>query len=196
MRKVKYTNWWAFKKREQSIESALSKMDLNNKTSYISRKIKDEKLLEEAAFEAHENEGVYYVTIFDNEKPYCFIDINKGFYRVCFLDDNLRTYLSYTFMGEDNIADWRKNYGHKLFLEVAVFWEFEKNSDKIKKITDYIFKPDGSLHITERDLLKNEQLDREAKEKIDVSANWEEYPEFGKYDSIIRKERNIKMNFI
>jgi len=79
-----------------------------------------------------------------------------------------------------------------LFLSQIFFREFQGASDKTVKNANYIFKPDGSLHITEIDFVTNEQLNREAKEKIDVSANWEDYPAFGKYDSIIRKERGIQ----
>ena len=191
MKKIKYTNWWAFEKKEQSIESALAKMDLYNKTRFGRRKVIDENLLLEAAILAHEKSQIYYVIIYENEKPYCHLEINKGFYRVNFLDQYYRTYMAYTFLGKDDIAEWRKSYDNRLFLETIVFWEFEGNTDKMVKITDYIFKPDGSFHITERDLITNEQIDSEAKNKIDVTANWEEYPEFGKYDSLIQKDRNV-----
>lgn len=185
MVQIKYTNWWAFKKKEQSISNTLSQLDLYNKTTYSKSKIIDADLLEEASKFAHENELVYYVTINKNEKPYCFTEVNKGFYRVSFLDDFLRTHMSYDFYGNN----YEKTYGDKLFLGKIMFWEFEGNTDKMVKITDHIFKPDGSFHITERDLITNEQIDSEAKNKIDATANWEDYPEFGKYDSLIKKER-------
>ena len=117
------------------------------------------------------------------------MEVNKGFYRANFFDEFNRIYMAYTFMGNDNLFEWRKNYGNKLLLEEITFWEFEGATDKMVKITDHIFKPDGSFHMIERDLVTNEQIDSEAKNKIDVSANWEDYPEFGKYESLIRKER-------
>ncbi len=40
MKTVKFTNWWAYEKKEQSIESALVKMDLFNKTRYGRKKNK------------------------------------------------------------------------------------------------------------------------------------------------------------
>jgi hypothetical protein len=55
MKKINYTNWWAFKKKEQSIESALTKMDLYNKTEYSKNKNIDYKVLAEAAKFAHVN---------------------------------------------------------------------------------------------------------------------------------------------
>ncbi len=188
MKIIKYTNWWAFKKKEQSIESALAKMDLYNKTRHNRKKVKDENLLLEAAKHAHENKLVYYVTIFENKKPYCYLEINKGFFRVNFLDDLLRLYMSYDFT--DNFCSTNAN---KLFLSQIVFWEFEGNSDKMLKITNHVFKADGTFLIIERDLVTNEQIDSEAKNKIDVSYNLEEYPKFGNYDSLIRKERETSV---
>jgi hypothetical protein len=92
--------------------------------------------------------------------------------------------MSYDFRNKINeVAD------DKLFLSSVTFWEFEGNSDKMVKIIDHIFKPDGTFLVVERDLINNLQTDRASKNKIDVSANWEAYPEFGNYDSIIRKYR-------
>ncbi len=187
MKKV-YFQRWVFGKM-QDIETSIKVLDISNKTKFGRKKEKDEQLLLEAAKYAHDNQLLYYVTIFENEKPYCYLEINKGFYRVNFLDQYCRTYMAYTFLGTDDIAYWRKDYGNRLLLETIMFWEFEGSTDKMLKITDHIFKPDGSFHITERNLITNEQTDSEAKNKIDVSANWEDYPEFGKYDSLIRTER-------
>ena len=186
MKKVKFTNWWDSRKVEQPIESALAKMDGFNKTRYGKKKVIDENLLNEAAKHAHENGLVYYSIVFENEKPYCFLEVNKGFYRVCFLDELLRKYMSYDFT--DNFKEVKAD---KLFLSSITFWEFEGSTDKMVKITDHIFKPNGSFHMIERDLIANEQIDSEAKNKIDVSSNWENYPEFGRYESLIRKEREI-----
>jgi hypothetical protein len=184
MIKVKFTNWWDSRKAEQPIESALAEMDGYNKTRYNRRKIKDENLLLEAAKHAHDNGLVYYSTILDDEKPYCFLEVNRGFYRVSFLDELLRKYMSYDFT--DNFKEVNAD---KLFLISITFWEFEGNTDKIIKVTNYIFKPDGTFITIVRDIIANEQINSEAKNKIDVSTNWEAYPEFGKYESLIKKER-------
>ncbi|WP_369049322.1 hypothetical protein [Tenacibaculum sp. UWU-22] len=190
MRNLYFQRWgWG---KMQDIETTIKSLDIANKTKFSRKKNKDEQLLSEVAKYANDNQLLYFVTIYENERPYSYIEINKGFYRVNFFDAYNRVYMAYTFMGKDSIAEWRKNYGNRLFLETIMFWEFEGDTDKMVKITDYIFKPDGSFHITERDLITNEQIDSDAKNKIDVSANWEDYPEFGSYDSIIRKERGIE----
>jgi len=182
MKKV-YFQRWVFGKM-QDLQTSVEVLDGYNKTRFSHKKNKDEQLLLEAAKYAHDNQKLYFLTIFENEKPYCYLDINKGFYRVNFLDELVRKYMSYDFT--DNFSSIDPN---KLFLSQIMFWEFEGTTDKMVKITDHLFKPDGSFHMTERDLITNEQIDSEAKNKIDVSSNWEEYPEFGKYESLMRKER-------
>ena len=187
MKKV-YFQRWVFGKM-QDVQTSIEVLDGYNKTKFSRKKNMDEYLLLEAAKYAHDNQLLYFVTIFENEKPYCYLEINKGFYRVTFFDEYNRVYMTYTFLGKDDIAEWRKNYDNRLLLESIMFWEFEGSTDKMVKISDHIFKPDGSFHIIERDLINNEQIDSESKNKIDVTSNWEDYPEFGKYESLIRKER-------
>jgi hypothetical protein len=184
MKKV-YFQRWVFGK-VQDVETSIKVLDGYNKTRYSLKKDKSVQLLEEGARNAHENGLIYFVTIFENEKPYCFLEINKGFYRVCFLDAFFRKYMSYDFT--DN---FRAINPDKLFLSSITFWEFEGSTDKTLKNTDHIFKPDGTFLVIERHLVTNEQIESDAKNKIDVSMNWEEYPEFGKYDSLVRKERVI-----
>lgn len=187
MKKIYYQRW-VFGEL-QDIPTSVEVLDGYNKTRFNRKKVKDKKLLEESARYAHENELIYFATIFEADKPICYLEINKGFYRVCFLDEYLRKYLSYDFT--DNFKNINSK---KLFLSQIVFWEFEGSKDKIVKTTDHIFKPDGSFHIIERDLVANEQTDREAKNKIDVTTNWAEYPKFGEYESLIRIERDLKIS--
>lgn len=186
MNKV-YFQRWIFG-NVQDVETSIKVLDGYNKTFYSRKKIKDQNLLLEAANFAHVNELIYFVTVFREDLPYCFLDINRGFFRVSFLDEFRRKYLSYDFT--DNFKEINSN---RLFLSHVVFWEFEKNTDKIVKTTSYVFNPNGSLHITERDSIKMEQTDKEAQQKIDVSANWEDYPDFGKYEKLIRIERGLKL---
>lgn len=187
MKKV-YFQRWVFGKI-QDVQTSIEVLDGYNKTKFSLKKNKDKQLLLEAAKYAHNNQKLYFVTILENEKPYCYLEINKGFYRVNFFDELSRIYLAYTFLGEDNLFEWRKNYGNRLLLEDITFWEFEGNTDKVIKTSNHIFKPDGSFHMIERDLITNQQMDSEAKNKIDVSSNWEDYPVFGDYKKLIVKER-------
>lgn len=183
MKKIFYQRW-VFSELQDVITS-IEVLDGYNKTKFSRKRIKDLALLEDSAKYAHENGLIYFVTVFEEEKPFCYLEINKGFYRVCFLDGLLRKYMSYDFT--DSFKEINPN---KLFLNKLTIWEFKGSSDKMIKITDHIFKADGSFVMIERDLLTNEQVNSEAKNKIDVTSNWEDYPEFGKYNSLIKIERN------
>lgn len=179
MMQVIYNSWWRRKRRAQSDEDTLNVLDGYNETNYSKRK-NLEGVLEEASRAAHENRQVYYVTIFENEKPYCFLEINNDFIGVGFLDDKSREYLSYSFQEIEP---------DKLFLSKAIYWEFDEQTDKEITSTTYQFTPEGDLRIINIDMRTNESVIKKAKNKIDVSGNYEEYPAFGDYKSIINKER-------
>ncbi|SOE20418.1 hypothetical protein SAMN06298216_0911 [Spirosomataceae bacterium TFI 002] len=186
MYQINYQRWgWG---EMQDVLTSIEVLDGYNKTRFNRRKTKNLELLIEAAKHAHEHGLIYFVTIRKNENPYCYFENNKAFFRVSFLDEHLRTYMSYDFTNKSEVS-----MPEKLFLSVVTIWDFKGDSDKVVKITDYKFHTDGKFVIVERDHIKNEQTNSEAKNKIDVSANWEDYPGFGKYDSIIRIERGLNM---
>jgi len=135
-------------------------------------------LSEEEAKNREKNGEVYTVIIGDHENPFCFIEINKGFYGVSFLDDYKREFLSYNFDEQENGL---------LFLKEAINTEFEGNSDNMLKNTAYWFTPDGNVKIGESKppFQKVEVIEK----KADVSRNWEKKPEFGKYENLIKKDR-------
>jgi hypothetical protein len=193
MKKNTYVRWNTAYKELAPWQTTLRQMDTHNETKFGKKKIQDELVLEEAARYAHDNEMIYYVTILEDEIPVNYLEINKGFFRVGFLDNQLRDYMNYTFYGKE-LGFWRENYGDKLFLEDIWLKEYDDDTDTILKITQFKFKPDGTFTIDERDEKTNEQILSEAKNKIDTSSNWEDYPAFGYYESLIRKERGIDLD--
>lgn len=132
------------------------------------------------AEKAHNARQVYYVVVMDNQTPYCFIEVNNDAMYVGFLDEMKREYLGYLFI--------EKKPG-KLFLSEAQHWEYIGESDIDRETTRYFFNPDGLLQIHQIDSKTNEGEILTAKNPVDILANWEDYPEFGKYEGIIRKER-------
>ena len=176
----------------QDIVTSIEVFDGYNKTFFRRKKVKNIDTLLESASHAHNNKLIYFVTITENQKPYCAIEINEGFFRVNFIDEFLRNYMSFDFVG--NIANinikWRQGIPvDKLFLNRVLQVEFDGQSEIIDKTTDFIFHPDGTFHITKIDVKSKMQTDSKANHKIDISNNWEDYPKFGNYESIIRKER-------
>src|SRR6188768_3304913 len=130
MIRISYQRWNSAYKEIAPIKASIQRLDSYNNTEYAKRKNIGDLHLEEASKYAHDNEMVYFVTIFENDKPIRFLEINKAFFRVFFLDEHLRQYASYTFYGKDGVTEHRSSYGNKLFLEDITFWEFEGRSDK------------------------------------------------------------------
>jgi hypothetical protein len=174
------------------IAHAIKQLDRWNKTKYGRRKILNESVLEESAKYAHDHNLIYLVTILENEKPVNYIEASHSFYSVRFLDDHLREYMTYQFYGQDNNYG-RENYGDKLFLEDITVKHYLGDANEHSKIAKYRFRPDGTLKYWEADVKTRKEINLEAANNIDVSANWETYPAFGNYENLIKIERGLDM---
>lgn len=122
----------------------------------------------------------YTALIGSDSTPSCFINImkNSGWISVSFLDEHLREYLQYNF----KILD-----GGDLFLSMAVYREFDGDTDLVINGTTYHFKENGHTIIREDNISDNTSERSEI--YSDVVGNYEQFPEFGEYDALIRKER-------
>jgi len=145
-------------------------------------KIPTEPLDEDLARIAHNSRTLYTILIGSYERPRCFVECNMDYIGVEFLDQRLREYTSYQFQ------ELRPGM---LFLSMAVFRCFERDSNQVVKAVVYYFGEDGSTSVDKSDLSNNEAW--EAKTTLDVSANWEPYPQFGDYESITRLERGLAL---
>jgi hypothetical protein len=132
------------------------------------------------AHKKHDVGGSYTALIGSDSMPSCFVDImrNSGWVSVSFLDEHLREYLLYNFQMLDI---------GKLFLSMAVYREFDGDADLVINGTTYHFKEDGHTIIREENISNN--TSERSETYSDVAGNYEQFPEFGKYDSLIRKER-------
>ncbi len=193
MKKVNYIKWNAGYKEFAPLKTTIKQLDLWNKTKFSKRKVLDETVLEEQARYAHDNNLIYLVTILENEMPINYIEISPILFSVSFFDKHLREYMTYQFYRQFNDYG-RENYGDRLFLEKISIRDYMGEIDETKKLTEFIFKYDGTLKITEIDAKTRIQTDSEAKNKIDVSANWEARPAFGNYDAIIKIERGLNFD--
>ena len=181
--KVKYVRWGRGFGRHTTEEATLSMLDGFNQTRYSRRKNK-EGLLELASREAHEKKRSYYATILnDDETPFCFLECNDGYFYVGFLDEKLRVYMSYKY--DDDYAP-----NKKLFLQTVSYFEFDKETGSQIGATDYLLKPDGSFFILIHRAGKREELIPEKPLSPEVVKHlWVDYPEFGKYDELIKIDR-------
>lgn len=135
---------------------------------------------EARAREAHAARKQYVVVVGPLDHPAAFLELNRDFVGVSFLDERLREYLGYSFQ--------EKEPG-RLFLSVATYREFVGDTDKVKEGTTHIFKPDGGLAI-HHELFDPPKLEV-AKSTTDVQGNYELYPEFGSYGHLLVKERGL-----
>ena len=147
--------------------------------SWFSAKKRPTQVWDEAkARRAHEDRNPYTGLIGALERPTHIVDVIDKFVGVDFLDGHLREALSYHF----------KEYEPgKLFLSMAVYREFDGESDRVTCGDLYFFDRSGAVTI------KHEAFDPHslevAESVTDVSGNYDFYPDFGVYDRVCRRER-------
>lgn len=141
------------------------------------KKITKEWSVEEAR-NAHNNREMYTAILGGLNAPYCFVEIRDDFISVGFLDDNIREYLVY------NFTEYEPG---KLFLTHAYYRIYDGETDNITYVDSYVFFRDGRVSLGKRDIIN--QTKEEAESTMDVSGNYLDYPDFGDYRIITRKER-------
>ena len=127
---------------------------------------------------AHVKRQLYTALVGSPTAPECFVEIRDDYMGVEFLDHLLREYVAYQFE--------EKEPG-KLYLSMATERKFDGDTDKVIWGITYYFDEDGHVAIEEEDFVADTLT--KAETYLDVSANWEPYPEFGEYESITRKDR-------
>jgi hypothetical protein len=131
----------------------------------------------EEARKRHALGDPYVAVIYgDNGRKKCFVELASNCVIAGILDNDGREYMSYQFQGT--------NCG-KLFLSLAIYRKFD--GDRIIEGTSYFFEPDGCTKIQKEDFLTGDLFESEGMN--DLKNNWEEYPAFGEYTAICRKER-------
>jgi len=143
----------------------------------VSRKEAEEK------FKAKE---LYTAIISENCRLYCFLQHTLDFVYIGFLDNEGREYLKYQF--NDSMD------GSKLFLTEVQYWEYEGQSDKKIRTEIFQFSESGYIKIHKVNVITRESIQLTSKEFIDVSGLYEDFPEFGEYDNLIRKDRIDSIN--
>ncbi len=137
---------------------------------------------------AHRDGTLYTVLVGDPLRPHCFVEITA--FRsigVEFLDASLRTYLDYSF---------QEKRPNELFLSMCRKPEFPNDTDPPDKATVLFFKTDGRLSIVRFVANANgvgSQLVSQEEQVVDVTRNWEPYPEFGHYEGIATLDRGTPL---
>lgn len=133
---------------------------------------------EDAAKAAHEKRQPYAAAVISSGVVRCFLEVNNDYFGVGFLDDRQREFLSYQF---------QEIQPGRLFLTMATHREYDGESDHVKAGTTYYFKSDGTITIESEDFDSTQLVTTETKR--DVEGNWEHYPNFGEYESVLRIDR-------
>ena len=110
------------------------------KSWFWAKKRPTEIWTETQAKRAHEKGGTYTVVIKNNVRPYAIIVVarNTNFIGVTFLDDFLRSNLSYNFKLIES---------DMLFLSMATHRDYDSDKDEVTFGTTYIFDSDGQVTI-------------------------------------------------
>lgn len=95
---------------------------------------------------------------------------------VNFINDSQVRYLTYAFHRERN---------DDIFLNAAYYHNYEEGVEK--ELTIFGFKTNGELLMEKRNLLSGDMEEKES--RVDVSGNWDKYPEFGDYFRLLQLER-------
>lgn len=127
----------------------------------------------------HEEARPYCVLVGSAGRPTHFIEIANDLVGVGFLDEQLREYMTYRFQGVEP---------GKIFLTMVTRRVFEGQSDAVANETSQTFNINGSVTI-KRESFSPEYALEESKSTSTLKGNWENYPEFGKYEAVIRGGR-------
>jgi len=134
---------------------------------------------EQQARRAHQDRTQYTALLGSLERPSHVVLVVDKFVAVDFLDEELREELSYHFKEIEP--------GH-IFLTMATHREFDGDTDEVTGGTSYIFKQDGSGFIR-RETFNPHVLDEAQTSSLDVTGNYDRYPDFGDYDHLTARER-------
>ena len=130
------------------------------------------------AQECHNNKISYSVLIKERGRITHVIEVGNKFIAVDFMTDFLKPYLCYIFDVKDN---------NKLFLKSAYFTEHDnKTKESLIKIF-FRFTENGYTVMERINIQTGESEERESQGEVD--SNWDIFPDFGKYERILKKDR-------
>lgn len=131
------------------------------------------EMSENEARTIHESNGCYCMALLEDSVAKYVIDFSSKHVIVRFYEDGLC--LSYDFVKTQE----------KLFLKAAFY--YKRDEGKVTEMMTFNFSESGNLYMSKQNMILNETEERES--IVDVTPNWEEIPDFGYYENLIKKER-------
>ena len=121
--------------------------------------------------------GEYYTAVIsENNRINYVLNISQDYIVVRFMNVNIKPYLIYEF---HRIKD------DDIFLKAVYFYQYD--GEKRAEEMTFSFEQDGTVYMEKINLLSSEV--KEKKGKVDVSCNWDKFPEFGEYENLFIKDR-------
>ena len=136
-------------------------------------------LTKEQAEKYHLAKKPYSVIVTEGETIEYILEISENDIFVGFMNENCEKYLTYAFHREKD---------DDLFLNAVCYHDYD-DDNKLKAMLIFGFKTNGQLFMEKQNLLTGDVEEREA--NVDITCNWEKFPKFGEYDSLIKKEREL-----
>ena len=147
------------------------------------------QVISETEARRRHREGILYTALLgDKDRPYCFLEFS-AFRSVCveFLDAALRTYMHYSFQEERP---------GELFISTSNRPEFPNDVDEPDRATVLYFQTDGQLdivrYVANADGIGSRKVGAETR-IVNVTRNWEPYPEFGDYQGLATLDRGTPL---
>lgn len=139
----------------------------------------------EEAQARHASGELYTAALYSGEKPSPGLRVEirweTDYAAVIFMDEYGRDELDYTFSVVDGA----------LFLQVITSHDYGDSEERggyadSERMEMYSYTPDG---VCDRTVDADGDVTQDSRWGVDVSRHWEPIPEFGAYESLIRRER-------
>ncbi len=185
-----FRNYSNTRKVLQTEPATVGKWDIWNGTSFRTRVESGKLTAEEVAGRMHADGKCYTASLFKADGdayPAVFLEIMlpKQFIAVHFIDAMGRNSLIHHFSGATERPGG-------LFLTETWYYQFRKaeDEDEIQRL-HYRYDERGNIRLRRYDEKHERAIDYEGKVPVDVSGLYEPLPDFGAYESIAQKERDL-----
>ena len=187
---IKYRSYWASVKKLQTEVQLIGRLDLLNKTRY-KKKYEAGNITAREIAELNHGRGLQYeLSVFKDDELYCHIILIREFMEVNFINHDGHRFVSYLFSPS-------RKLNNMFFIREVWYYNYLSGSevDESYRI-HFVFDEDGNVNYRKYDEVKKKFFDYESKESADITGLYEPFPEFEKYESLIRLERDFPIGTV
>jgi hypothetical protein len=144
---------------------------------------------ETKACKAHEKQKSYAVEAIKDGTTICWLDVGMSAITVYFLDVEPLYNIHYWFSRWSEEDPYPKK-GRIFLRQISEFKQLKEGDTQQEFKISTFFNEDGSVEIRKDNFINHTR--ETGHTRVDPTDLWEDWPEFGNYESIIRFERNVK----